>query len=154
MATILVAAFAVPAYANSTTTTTLTISGKPAPGKPVTVTIAVTGKHLVDGPRYTVPGGTVQLVLNGAVITQIRAAVANSDVYDSGCVDSRCGLYIYRSRNTTVTFPLTLPKGTASYEFVAKYTGDQDSYASTSAPVSLKPIKPNVSAALSLLLKN
>lgn len=152
-ATLLLASVAVPAHADSTTGTALTTSGKPIPGKAIAVTVVVTGKHLVDGPRYTVPGGSIQLVLNGAIVAQIRASYANSNVYESGCVDANCGLYVYRSRNTTVTFPVTLPKGPTSYQLVATYTGDQDSNSSTSAPVSLKPVHPNVNAALSLLLK-
>jgi hypothetical protein len=150
---LLVAVFAIPAYADSTTGTTLTTSGKAIPGKQITATVVVTGKHLVDGPRYTVPGGNVQLVLNGTIVAQARASYANSDVYESGCVDANCGLFVYRSRNTAVTFPVTLPKGTASYQLVATYSGDHDSRSSTSDPVTLKPVHPNVSAALNLLLK-
>lgn len=142
----------VAAYADSTTATSVAIAGKPVPGKQVTATVVVTGKHLVDGPPHTVNGGDVQLMLNGKLVAQVRASFANSDVYDSGCVDLACGLYIYRSRNTTVTFRVTLPKDTASYQFSGAYTGDTDSHASTSSVVSVKPVFEGVSAAIDLLL--
>lgn len=151
-ATICVGLLPLPTLADSTTGTTVTVSGKPTPGKQVAVTVVVTGKHLVDGPQYSVPGGTVQLSLNGTVVAQVRASAANSTVYESGCVDSACGLYVYRSQNTTITFPITLPQGPTSYQFVGTYTGDQDSHASTSPTVTVKPVYPNVTAATYLLL--
>lgn len=143
---------ALPTMADSTTGTTVTIAGKPIPGKQVTATVVVTGKHLVDGPGYTVNGGNVQLTLNGTLVAQIRASYANSDVYDYGCVDAACGLFKYQSRNTTVSFPITLPKGATSYQFTGIYTGDADSHSSTSAAVNLKPVFDDVGPAIELLL--
>ncbi|MGA7436742.1 MAG: hypothetical protein WBW32_01290 [Luteibacter sp.] len=140
------------ALADSTTGTTVTVAGKPVAGKQVVVTVVVTGSHLVDGHLPSVPGGDVQLTLNGALVGQVRASEANSTLYDSGCVDISCGLYTFKSRNTTVTIPVTLPRGMTTYQFVGAYTGDHDSHASTSPSVVLKPIYPDVSAATSLLL--
>jgi len=142
------------AFADSTTGTTVTISGTPTPGKQITATVVVTGKHLVDGPQYTVPGGNVQLTLNGTLVAQVRASWANSNVYEYGCVDSACGLYVYRSQNTTVNIPITLPSGQTSYQFVGTYTGDQDSHSSTSPAVVVKPVYPDISAAVNLLLND
>ncbi len=145
-------AIALPAIADSTTGTTVTITGKPTPGKQVIATVVVTGKHLVDGPTHSVPGGDVQLMLNGTPLVQVRASTANSTVYDYGCVDSRCGLYKFMSTNTTAKFPITLPKGITSYQFSGAYTGDADSHGSTSAIVTVKPVYNSSSAAIDLLL--
>lgn len=147
------------AYADSTTGTTFTVNGRPVAGSQVSVTVVVTGKHLVDGPGSTVNGGDVKVTVNGNLAAQARAAIPNSspiDQKESGCVryDSNvCTLSKWVSRNTTVTLAITLPKGVSSYEIAASYTGDTDSHGSTSATATLTPIHPDaISAALPLLL--
>lgn len=126
--------------ADSTTGTTFSVTGTPGPGRQVSVQVAVTGKHLVDGPGATVNGGIVQITVNGTVVAQVRAAVANSviDTSESGCVridGNVCTLYKWVSRSTTATFPITLPTGSATAQIGAQYTGDTDSHSST-APTS------------------
>lgn len=130
------------ALADSTTGTTFTVTGTPGPGRQVTVNVAVTGKHLVDGPGPTVNGGDVQVTINGVVANQVRAAVANSvlDNGDSGCVrvdNNVCTLAKWVSRSTTVAMPITLPTGAATAQISANYTGDTDSHSSQATPVAL-----------------
>lgn len=130
------------ALADSTTGTTFSVTGTPGPGRQVSVQVAVTGKHLVDGPGLTVNGGIVQVTVNGAVVAQVSAAVANSvlDASESGCVrvdGNVCTLYKWVSRSTTVTFPITLPTGVATAQIGAQYTGDTDSHSSRAATSAL-----------------
>jgi len=149
------------AWADSTTGTSLTITGTPAPGKQVIANIVVTGKHLVYGPPHSpvsVPGGTVQISLNGNVVLAVQASGnINSNVIDSGCVKpgtypGTCDIAKYISDNTQVSVPITLPKGATTYTIFAKYTGDDDSHSSSSPNVVLKPVYGNISAVIQTLL--
>ncbi|HEY4093266.1 MAG TPA: hypothetical protein VGN46_17275 [Luteibacter sp.] len=158
---VLAAASLIPmsAFADSTTGTTVTVSGTPTPGKQVSAHVVVTGKHLVTGPGFTVTGGKVQVTVNGTLVAQVEAAWPfNSNLSDSGCVQydqyGSCIRTKYISTNTDVTLPVSLPAGATSYSIVASYTGDLDSHSSTSAPVVLTPVYPDVSAATSLLLND
>ena len=160
---VLVASFAVPSYADSTTGTTLTVTGKATPGQQIIANVAVVGKHLVYGPPHSpvsVPGGSIQISVNGTIMVAIQATGGiNSNVIDSGCVKpgpypGTCDIAKYISDNTVASAAITLPKGVPLYTITAKYTGDDDSHPSTSPNVVLKPVRPNVEAAVSLLLKD
>jgi hypothetical protein len=149
--------------ADSTTYTSLAVTGTPTPGKQVTTNIVVSGKHLVYGPPHSpvsVPGGTIQISVNGAIVLAVQATGSiNSNVIDSGCVKpgsypGTCDIAKYISDNTTFSAPVTLPKGASQYSISAKYTGDDDSHASVSQTVSLAPVYPGVSAATDLLLSD
>lgn len=146
------------ALADSTTNTSLTITGKPMPGKQVVANVVVTGKHLVYGPPISVPGGNIQISVNGTIVLALQATGGvNSNVIDWGCVrptPAGCEITKYISNNTTIAAPITLPKGVSQYTISAKYTGDDDSHASTSPSVVLKPVYTNIGAAVNLLLND
>lgn len=149
------------AMADSTTVTSLSISGKATPGKKVNANIIVSGKHLVSGPPHSpvsVPGGTIQISINGNIILAMEATIFNSNVIDSGCVKpgpypGTCDIAKYISNNTTFSVAITLPKGTAQYTISAKYTGDDDSHSSISQNVVLKPAYPDITAAIQTILE-
>nr|WP_157504529.1 hypothetical protein [Luteibacter rhizovicinus] len=137
--------------ADSTTYTSLAVTGTPTPGKQVTANIVVSGKHLVYGPPHSpvsVPGGTIQISVNGTIVLAVQATGGiNSNVIDSGCVKpgqypGTCDIAKYISDTTAFSAPITLQKGASLYTISAKYTGDDDSHASTSSNVVLHPIFP------------
>jgi hypothetical protein len=154
---------AAPAFADSTTGTVLTVTGTPTPGKTVTASIVVNGKHLVYGPPHSpvsVPGGAVQISVNGKIVLSVQATGGiNSNVIDSGCVKpgpypGTCDIAKYISDNTTFSASIPLPTGTSQFTISAKYTGDDDSHPSSSQDVVLKAVYPSVSAATDLLLND
>ncbi|PTR33012.1 hypothetical protein C8J98_104223 [Luteibacter sp. OK325] len=151
------------AVADSTTGTALTVTGTPTPGKQVTANVVVTGKHLVYGPPHSpvsVPGGAVQISVNGTIVLAVQATGGiNSNVIDSGCVKpgsypGTCDIAKYISDNTTFSALITLPKGASQYTISAKYTGDDDSHASTSQNTVLTAVYPGIDAAMDLLLND
>lgn len=133
--------------AESTTGTTFSVTGKPIPGHQVSVHVVVTGKHLVFVPPTAVHGGNVQITLNGQIVLSVEADAHNSTgIGPPQCIPdptfTYCITYKYTATQTDVTFPVTLPKGAASYTIGAKYTGDSDSHSSDAVPQTLTPVHP------------
>lgn len=148
------------ALADSTTGTALTITGTATPGKQVVATVVVTGKHLATGftpGTVSVPGGTIRFIVNGTDIGGIQATQVNSHIIDAGCVrvvQNVCEIVKYIADNTSVQAAIPLPKGVSQYAISAHYTGDDDSHSSDSQVITLRPVYPDVSAAIDLLLND